>query len=147
MPSVTEYEPIWHLKKISLGLQKWGVQGMLLMDHIPSPQGGGTQVNHVVIPEQKNLGGVLFYTSLQSARNAFRISISWNLRKKGILFSSLISSFDTWFSKAWNFTVVLYFLLFCRLSWHFCLTSQLKKWNFSGNYESYYGRSVNEYLW
>ena len=87
---------------------------------------------------------VLFYAL---SRTAFRISISWNFGKKGILFSSLISSFNVWISKAWNSTVVLYFPLFCRLLWHFCPTSQLKKWTFSGNYEGYCSRAVNEYLW
>ncbi len=81
---------------------------------------GGKHSNLIILSSESNKmrERVIFYASSQTA---FRISISWNLGKKGILFS-----------KQWNSTVVLYLPLFCRLLWHFCPTSQLKNGTFPG---------------
>ena len=73
-----------------------------------------TLVKHVVTRKQKKCGkGYFFHTS---SRTAFRIAISCNFGKKGILFSSTSLRLGYEFQRHES---SLYSPPFCRLLWHF----------------------------
>ena len=71
---------------------------------------GDTLVNHVVIHKQKK--NILFYASSESTWTVFRISISWNLERKGIIHF-------VYPMLAWNSTLMLILQTFVTFLPHF----------------------------